>query len=376
LLAPAIRLARDGFPAGENLIDVIGRQRARLARSSPGWDLLNSTLVPGSIVRQEGLAATLEEIAQHGGRIFYEGDIADAIVRAAGADGSALSREDLATHATVQRDPLQIGFGDATVFCQPPVSQAAVALMALKRLDALGDLHPGSRSHVAIEAIDAAFLHRDELVDVGAAVRLLATELDIDLGRASRRAGALSTAHTTAVATADGDGLVVSMLISIFDEFGCATLVPEGGFFLNDRMLGFARDPASPNAPAHGKRPIHTLSPLVVVQRERVFAAATPGADGQVQTLTQLIDGILTEGLSITAALDRRRWRASDGQLLLEEGFRTEIAELLAERGHLLEWRPAGDRSFGAAVLAGTDLVSNSAFAAADLRREAWAGAC
>ena len=125
--------------------------------------------------------------------------------------------------------------------------------------------------------------------------------------------------HTTAVAAAEPSGLAVSMLVSVFDPFGCGTYVPEGGFFLNDRMLGFSREPGSPNAPAPGKRPVHTLSPALFERDGRAVAIATPGADGQVQVLLQLLQALVDEDADPAEALERGRWRAVAGRVLLEE---------------------------------------------------------
>jgi gamma-glutamyltranspeptidase/glutathione hydrolase len=109
---------------------------------------------------------------------------------------------------------------------------------------------------------------------------------------------------------------------------------------------------------------------------ERSFAIATPGADGQVQTLTQLLDAILVEGLAFGAALDRRRWRTADGTLFVEEGADGGVLDALAARGHDVRMSASGDPSFGAAVIAGVEHRHGTPFAIADLRREAWAGAC
>ena len=79
------------------------------------------------------------------------------------------------------------------------------------------------------------------------------------------------------------------MLISVFDAFGCATWVPECGFFVNDRLLSFSRDPESPNAPAGGKRPVHTLAPAMIIDGQRIVCISTPSADGQVQALLQVL---------------------------------------------------------------------------------------
>jgi gamma-glutamyltranspeptidase/glutathione hydrolase len=265
--------------------------------------------------------------------------------------------------------------GAATVHAQPPSSQALLALMALGELDDLASRDRGRRVHVAVEALEGAFAHRHEITSPAAERRLLEVPLGVDLKRAQRRGGPTVHSHTTALAAADVNGMVVSMVVSVFDEFGCATLVPEGGFFLNNRMHGFARDGEDGNRAAPSTRPVHTLSPLLVETRELSFAIATPGADGQVQTLTQLLDAILVEGLTIPAALDRRRWRSTDRTLMVEAGFEPALLDALLELGHEVSVRPAGDPAFGAAVVAGVELQHASALAVADLRREAWAAA-
>jgi len=374
LWQPAIRLGTHGFPAGHGLLRAVTRHRARLERGARGWDVSPDAVEIGAILRQPRLARTLAEIAADGAGPFYRGAVAAAIEARARADGGSLTVADLAAHETVRRTPLARPFRAALVHAQPPVSQAVLALMALGVLDEAEDPRRGVRAHVGVEAIEAAFQHRAEITEPGAAERLLEAELAVDLDVAQRRGGPAAATHTTAVATADPDGLVVSMVISIFDEFGSAALVPEAGFFLNNRMVGFAAD--APADEVAGARPVHTLSPLLVEQDARAFAAATPGMDGQVQTLTQVLDAVLAEGVDLTAALDRRRWRSTDGRLVLEEGFEADAAALLAERGHELTWAPAGGQPFGATVVAGIDHRHGGVFAAADLRREAWAGAC
>lgn len=376
LTSDAARLARGGFPAGESLVSAVGRQLTRLQRSASHWEPLGQPLDPGRLVRQPALAELLDEIGRHGPSAFYEGEIAEAIVTVANREDAALDADDLREHATAIAEPLRAAFRDANVHGQPPVSQAVLGLMALRRLDELDTAQGPERVHAAVEAIEAAFAHRDRVAERDAGMLLLNETLQIDLQRALRRGGPTVQTHTTAVATADAAGTVVSMVISVFDEFGCATLVPKGGFFLNNRMMGFSANRESPNAAGPGKRPVHTLSPMLVETPDGAFGIATPGADGQVQTLTQVVDGILCEGLSPTAALDRRRWRSSESRLVLEQGFDPQTAAWLESAGHDVTWGPAGDRPFGAAVIAGIDLHHSSLFAAADLRREAWAAAC
>jgi len=375
LMAPAVRLALDGFPASESLTQALERQSARLDRGASDWDVARASVAPGVVVRQPSLGRMLERIGVEGSAAFYTGATAEAIERAVSGEHGALSAQDLLEHRTVQRAPLSQSFRGAIVHAQPPSSQAILALMALGELDQLESDRRAQRVHVAVEALEGAFAHRHEITAPGAEERLLRVRLGVDLERAQRRGGPTVATHTTAVATADVNGTVISMVISVFDEFGCATLVPEGGFFLNNRMDGFARDGEVTNRAAPSTRPVHTLSPLLVENQERSFAIATPGADGQVQTLTQLLDAVLVERLTFQAALDRRRWRTSRGTLFVEEGCEHELIGALLDLGHDVALKPRGDRSFGAAVIAGLEHEHGSALAVADLRRDAWAAA-
>jgi gamma-glutamyltranspeptidase/glutathione hydrolase len=366
LVEPAVSLAGGGFPIGGGLLSAIRDHRELLERGAPGSVWLNPGLRPGSLVRQPALAGLLQRIGRLGRRAFYEGPVAAAIERA--VSGSIVAG-DLAAHTTVVRAPVSGSYRELQVTVQPPISQGLLILIALAALERSGATEPADRAHASVEAIEAAFEHKHEI----AAGEVKPGPLDIDLQRAGRRGGPTGGLHTTAVATADSDGTVVSMLISVFALFGSGLVVPEGGFLLNNRLAGCSTDPSSPDYPAPGRRPVHTLSPSLVRDGERTFALATPGGDGQVQTLVQVIDAIATDGERIPMALDRPRWRSSDAQLLIEDDYDAGVAAELERRGHELVRLPAGAATFGAAAVAGVD---GTPFAASDSRNGAWAAAC
>jgi gamma-glutamyltranspeptidase/glutathione hydrolase len=377
VLASAVGLAGGGFPIGGGLLRIIGEQRELLERGAPGWVFLNHELRPGALVRQPSLAGLLQRVGRHGRKAFYEGDCAEAIVRAAGNAGGSLAVSDLADDTTVMRAPVSATFRDFDVTVQPPVSQALIALRALRALEASGAETRAERAHVSVEAIEAAFADKHDLIADGAEERLLAEPIEVDPhGQAQRRGGPVGGLHTTSVTAAGADGQVVSMLVSLFDLFGCGVLVPEYGFVLNDRLAGCSPDPASPNAVAPGRRPVHTLSPSLIADDRRAVALATPGADGQVQTLVQLIDAIATDGNNLPRALDRPRWRSSDARLAIESDYDPEVLGELERRGHDILLAPPGDANFGAASAAGFDSRTRTPFAASDPRRGAWAAAC
>jgi gamma-glutamyltranspeptidase/glutathione hydrolase len=155
--------------------------------------------------------------------------------------------------------------------------------------------------------------------------------------------------------------------VSVFDDFGSAVFVPEGGFTLTNRAGGFT---GGANAFAPGKRPVHTLAPALLETPEGAVALSTPGADGQVQTLLQVILDWAVAGRDLGEAVDASRWRSEDGKLLVEAGHPAH--DDLASRGHEVVELPAGDVRFGAVTAAGVQ--DGAPWALPDWRRITWAG--
>lgn len=367
LVAPAVQLGRDGFPVGTRLLEALDRHRPRLGRTAAGWPPLAARR-PGELVRLPRLAETIEGLAAGGAETFYRGGLATAIADAAACDGGFLAEADLAGHATDVREPVRGSFHGAIVWLQPPVSQALLALIVLRGLEPLGGMPMPARVLAGVRLTRLAFQHRDEIAHPDAAQRLLALELE---PREAQTGGARAGAHTAAVTAADASGCVVSLLVSVFDDFGSAVLVPEGEFLLNDRLRGFSPDPGSPNTARAGARPVHTLSPALVDLGGTSFALATPGADGQVQFVAQILAAAIGEQTSIPEALAEPRWRVVGDEVQLERGLPEAAAEALARGGESVAWQPAGAQAFGAACVAGVDSAEGTVFAAADPRREA-----
>jgi gamma-glutamyltranspeptidase/glutathione hydrolase len=296
--------------------------------------------------------------------------VAEAVEGAVTTGGDGIDREDLAAYAVEAEAPVTGTHAGARLAVTPPPSQAALALLAL---EALRDAPPpgtAAGEHAAIEAIKQAFERREHLRTAGGADRVRATPLGAAPDRASDLRGPTAADHTAAVTTADGDGLVVSMLVSVFHEFGSGVLVPEGGFVLNNRLCGLVgADPLPPG----GSRALHTLSPMLLEHDVHgVLALATPGADGQVQILVQLARLLLDAGVPVDEALDVPRWRAVRGSVLCEAALDDGLADGLAALGHAVERRPDGHPLFGAAAVAGLDARTGTVLCGTDPRREVW----
>jgi len=370
VLTPAIELADGGMPLTEDLASLLRDVGDRLRDRCRGWPPLAADLRPGVLVRQPALAAVLRRIAGAGPDAFYRGEIAAAIERADRGDGGWLSTDDLARHVTSVLAPVQRERLGVSLAVQPPISQASLLLTALRALQRAGTPGGLDRIHVLAEALEAAFAHRDAIADPASAPGLPDLDLAIPDRHAPRAAGPTIGAHTTAVTTADGEGRCVSMLVSVFDPFGSGLLVPEGGFLLNNRARGFT---AGANAPGPARRPVHTLSPTLVDDGERAFALCTPGADGQVQTLAQLLCAVALDGRSLPAALDAPRFRVGNGRLAIERDAAPAWSDALTARGHDVVALAPGE-AFGTVAAAGLELSAGTVFAASDPRREGWAG--
>lgn len=363
LLEPARRIARGGMVVSPRLARAVAEQHGRLMAGGAGeWALVRAQA--GDVVVQNGLAQMLDRIGKERAAAYYAGRSAEAIVAAVRAHGGNLSLEDLARHETVLASPVTTSWDGVTVHVQPPVTQGVLLAMCLAELERLGPVPPSQLDHVAIELTEASFAFRDR---AGEGAALLDERLVIDPAKPLHRGGPRAYLHTAGVAASDERGLTVSSLVSVFDDFGSAVFVPQGGFVLNNRAGGFT---TGPNAPAPGRRPVHTLAPVIVETERGPLALATPGADGQIQTLLQALLGAFRRGADLASTVAAPRWRSEDGRILIEESH--PGAEALAALGHRIERLPDGHMKFGALVVAGH--LDERPAALADWRRETWAG--
>lgn len=371
VLAPSVELAAGGFPASAGLIEALSRRRERLQAGAAGWSVLGATT--GSTLRQPQLANTLRTICGEGAAGFYSGPVAAATVASVrGAAGEGISAEDLAGYSVIGEPPSTGGYGRARISVVPAPSQAALALLALEALEPAPPPGSPDGEHAAIEAIKQAFERREALTAGTDLETLRRTPLPLPGARASALNRPTAADHTAAVTSADADGTVVSMLVSVFHEFGSGVLVPDTGFLLNNRLSSLAGSGSLPADLRPGERPPHTLSPMLLELDRRCVALATPGADGQVQTLVQLVRRLVDTDTGLSEALHLPRWRAVAGRLAIEMSFDPKVRQTLVARGHAVDVHDDGNPLFGAVAAAGTD-GATGVVCASDPRREVWA---
>jgi gamma-glutamyltranspeptidase / glutathione hydrolase len=270
-LAPAIALARRGFPMQARNTEIWTEDWGELAGEA------REVFRPGPWFANPALAGTLEAIVA--GR-FYEGPLAAAV-----AGACWLSEADLAAHRNDWVEPLAFSYRDHLLLELPPNGQGSIAGWALESL----------RSPALPDQVEA-----------------------LAEGYARGYATIGGTAYACA---ADGDGMGVSLIQSIFYGFGSQVIVPGHGFMLQNRGSGFVQEPGHPNGFAPGKRPFHTIIPAAMIGPDNRWSAVLGVTGGQFQPQghVQVLVNLLDHGLDPQAALDAPRYRLEeDGTVSLE----------------------------------------------------------
>lgn len=355
VLAPAVELARRGFP----LSPVVAANWARAIesyrrRAEPLLGEWFATFAPdgfaprpGARWRSEAHARTLESIAASHGEAFYTGDLADAIDAHSRATGGWLCADDLAAHRGEWVTPLAIAHRGHLVHELPPNGQGIAALIALGVLGDADEPDEGRRLHRRIEAMKLgftdAFAHVadprtdpvdvDRLLDPGRLAGLRGTITE----RASEPTAEGPGSGTVYLAAADDSGVMVSLIQSNYRGFGSGIVVPGTGIALHNRGCGFVLDPGHPNVLAPGKRPYHTIIPgfLSRPDGQPVGPFGVMGGFMQPQGHLQVVERLLAEGLDPQAALDAPRWQWLAGRRVeVEPQLPARLVAGLVERGH------------------------------------------
>jgi gamma-glutamyltranspeptidase / glutathione hydrolase len=388
-LDPAIGYAAEGFPVSDVLAEDIAEDAGRLQtddEASRTYAPRGRHPRPGEILQQPDLAASLRAVASNGAEEFYRGALGERFVEGIRQVGGWIDAADLAAHRTDRRDPIETSYRGLRVVGQPPVSQGHVLLEELAIADGLDLRGMGWASvdqiHTMVEIKKLAFADRDALAGDPRSVPFVVEELVepgfvaerrrmIGSRAAARVEPAALPADTTYLAVVDRDGNAVSLIESVFGHFGAGTIVPGTGILLNNRLTGFSLDPSSPNALASGKRPVHTLNAVIVLDGSAPrFVYGTPGSHAQVQTSFQLAVGLIDHGFDVQQAIEMPRWHHPAGRTLqLEARFPEQLRKGLAAKGHeiqlLADW---AEVTGGAQAIA---IDANGVFSGgADPRRE------
>jgi len=369
LLQQAIRCAEEGFPVAELTAESWRESESQLKADEGAAQnyLVNGRAPqPGEIFRNPRMAKTLRRIAAEDADLFYNGDIADKIVRCSEKNGGLFTLKDFSDHRSEWVEPITANYRGYEVYELPPATQGFVTLEMLKILEGfdLKSIGQGSADalHLMIEAKKLAFADRDSYLADRDFMKVQTTRLF-----SSKRAGALRGlirldraaagefesvpvgADTEYVAAADSEGNLVSFIQSNFMSFGSGVVEPETAIILQNRGHLFSLDEGHPNCIGPHKRCVHTLMPGLIARGSKPYAAlGLKGGHVQPQVQTQIIVNLFDFGMTVQEAISAARFNHLQGlKVGLEPGVPGATIQELKRRGH--EIVSAAPESFGGA---------------------------
>ncbi len=376
VVAPAVRLARDGFTVNRRLERGIAENDELLLKfpeTAAVWLPNGKPPAAGSTMRLPDLAATLEAYGARGAAAITEGPIAAAVELVARRHGGVLRAADLAAYRPVWREPVQFEAFGWQVASMPLPSSGGIILGQtcglLERLDwARYPRFSADRFHLLAEVWRRAYSDRvllgDPRTSAASASQLLAGSwLDHRAGgirvaktttsdrvRPWSRDAVPEPGETTHLSVVDGDGNAVSLTTTLNGSFGCGLLVPGAGFILNNEMDDFTTAPGQPNLyglmqgeaneVGPGKRMLSSMTPTIAWNGTRVIVLGSPGGSRIPTATAQVLLNLIVDGDELQAAVDRDRihhqWMPD---ILFTEiyALSPETAKELERRGHELQ---------------------------------------
>jgi gamma-glutamyltranspeptidase/glutathione hydrolase len=395
ILAPAIRAARQGFVVTPMYQRLASRRLDCLRSNSEAARIFlrpNSNGVPdvppiGTLIRQPELARTLELLAKEGPQAFYRGKLARAIASAVQQGGGILTADDLAQFRVILREPLSGSYRGHRIETMPPPSAGGLTLLqvlgAMELLEPSGVPYDEPNSlHFYAEALRRAFADRAKYLGdpgfVEVPLQLLASAAHlkqiargIDPSRATPSSALLplpaatrsaaDEKHTTHLSVIDGPGNAVALTTTINDGFG-SCVVPRGtGILLNDQMDDFAASPwqanlyglvmGEANAIAPGKRPVSSMAPTIVFQKENpgraMLVAGAAGGSTIPTSVIQVVVHLIDHGMDLARAIGHGRVHHQflpDELRIERHALDPATVKALEAKGHHIEERdPWGD---------------------------------
>jgi gamma-glutamyltranspeptidase/glutathione hydrolase len=397
VMAPAIKLARDGFPlAYEDTQDLKkDKYLAQFPESKRIFLRDGNYYQPGEILKQPELAGTLERLAKDPDT-FYHGAMARELAAAIQKGGGLVTAEDLAAYEVKEREPIHGSYRGYDIISAPPPSSGGVALVEILNILEGFDLAKlGNRSadaiHLEAEAFRRAFYDRVEFMGDPDFAKVPVAQLidkkyaaawrdSIDLNHASvskdmkrpsifseleRVAESRSTVirepeNTTHYSIVDAMGNAVSVTTTLNDSFGSRVTAEGLGFLLNDEMDDFAAKQGVPNiygliqGPANaigpGKRPLSAMTPTIVLKDGKLFLVlGSPGGPRIITIVANILIGVVDFSLDIQEAVNAPRFHHQwlPDQIFVEDRLSPDTMNILRSKGHKLKldlsWEDWGD---------------------------------
>jgi gamma-glutamyltranspeptidase / glutathione hydrolase len=388
VMAPAVKLARDGYPlAWQDARDLHDKDLAKFAESRRIFQRDGSYFKQGEILRQPELARTLERIAKDPDD-FYRGAMAHELVASIQRGGGLITAEDLAHYEVKEREPIRGSYRGYEIISAPPPSSGGTALLEILNILEGYDLaKTGDRSaasiHLTVEAFRRAFYDRAEFLGDPDFSKIPVAQLidkkygaawreSIDPARASvskdlkrpaifseleqyalqhpQHAAVREPEHTTHYSVVDSEGDAVAVTTTLNDNFGSRVTAEGLGFLLNDEMDDFAAKQGVPNlygliqGPANaigpGKRPLSAMTPTIVLKDGKLsLVLGSPGGARIITTVANILMGVVEYGMNIQESVNAPRFHHQwmPDKVNVEQWFSPDTVKVLEQMGHKVE---------------------------------------
>jgi len=395
VLAPAIRYAEEGFPVTEifSAYWVASEKKLRQDKNAERLFLPGGRAPRvGEIFRNPDLAWSYRQIARHGRKAFYEGEIAKRVLAGSKQLGGTMTPEDLAAFSSEWVEPISTLYHGWSIYELPPNGQGIAALTMLNLMEnfPLGEYGPLSVNalHVMIEAKKLAYADmlryvcdpKFKSVPVAGILskdyaRERAKLIDLEKANCNVPAGKPPSmgSDTSYLCVVDKDGNMVSYIQSNYESFGSGIVAEGTGFALQNRGALFSLDPASPNLLAGHKRPLHTIIPAFMAKGDVRIAFGIMGGWNQSQAHAQFVSDLVDHKMNIQQALETPRFTKATFEgcdVELEARIPATTRDELGRKGHQI--KVVGD--FATAVGGGQavlrDFATRVNYGASDPRKD------
>jgi gamma-glutamyltranspeptidase/glutathione hydrolase len=395
VLAPAIKLAAEGYPVSPTLHEMLTNYYDKLVQFPEAARVfLKDGLAydVGDKLVLADLAKTYRLIAEQGPDVFYRGEIADAIEREMKAGGGLITKEDLAAYRPKLREPVRGTYRGYEIISMPPPSSGGMHIVQILNIlegydiARLGHNTPAT-IHLFAETMKRVFADRNRFsgdVDfVPVPVKgLLSKEYAAEVRKTIRddQVGSkvppgnpfsFQSGGTTHASFADKDGNVVALTQTINLFFASGVVIPGYGITMNDEMDDFVPVPGNANSIAPGKKPLSSMSPTIVLKDGRPFLSfGSPGSTRIISALPQIFMNLVDHGMGLQQAINAPRIHCAGAAIEVESRVPADVREALQARGHKVTVKGAVDLYFGGAQAVLLESGTGKLLGAGDPRRD------
>ncbi|MFV9670624.1 gamma-glutamyltransferase [Pantoea sp. Ep11b] len=382
LLAPAIKLAREGIPVNDALADDLKTYGKEVLITHPNSKAIfykpdGTPWQKGDRLVQKNLAHSLQLIARQGPDAFYKGEIADEIAGEMAQHGGLISKADLAAYRAVERTPVSGTYRGYEVFSMPPPSSGGIHIVQILNILENFDLAKmgfGSADAMQVMAEAEKYAYADRSEYLGdpdfvkvpwqaltskAYAKTLAQQIDVAKARPSSeiKPGKLEpyeSNQTTHFSVVDKQGNAVAVTYTLNTYFGSGIVAGNSGILMNNEMDDFSAKPGTPNvyglvggeanAVQPAKRPLSSMSPTIVAKGGKTWlVTGSPGGSRIITTVLQMVVNSIDFGMNVAEATNAPRFHHQwlPDQLRVEKGFSPDTLRLLENKGQHVKVLPS-----------------------------------